>query len=232
VRWFPGRQPPVADAFAGARAAMVEHQLRGRGIRDERVLGAMGRVPRERFVPPDLVARAYDDDALPIEDGQSISQPYVVAWMTELLEVQAGGRVLEIGTGSGYQAAVLAAMGAKIRSLERLPALAATARERLAALGDGEAVEVVVADGSLGDPATAPHARVIVTAGAPSLPGPLLDQLAEGGRLVIPIGTVGQQELVLVTREGGRLTERPVGGCSFVPLIGAAGFRYEPNGPV
>jgi protein-L-isoaspartate(D-aspartate) O-methyltransferase len=116
-------------------------------------------------------------------------------------------------------------MGASVRSIERLPALAATARERLAALGVDQAVEVVVADGSLGDPATAPHARVIVTAGAPSLPGPLLDQLDEGGRLVIPIGTVGQQQLVLVTRGGGRLTERPVGGCSFVPLIGAAGFR-------
>jgi len=204
---------------------MVERQLRGRGITDERVLAAMGSVPRERFVPPDLVARAYEDDALPIEDGQSISQPYIVAWMTELLDVRPGGRVLEIGTGTGYQAAVLAAMGASVRSIERLPALAATARERLAALGVDQAVEIVVADGSLGDPATAPHARVIVTAGAPSLPGPLLDQLDEGGRLVIPIGTVGQQQLVLVTRGGGRLTERPVGGCSFVPLIGAAGFR-------
>jgi protein-L-isoaspartate(D-aspartate) O-methyltransferase len=211
---------------------MVEQQLRGRGIRDELVLAAMGRVPRERFVPPDLVARAYDDDALPIEDGQSISQPYIVAWMTELLEVRPGGRVLEIGTGTGYQAAVLAAMGASVRSIERLPALAAAARERLAALGVDEAVEVVVADGSLGDPIRAPHDRVIVTAGAPSLPGPLLDQLDDGGRLVIPIGTVGLQQLVLVTRAGGRLTERPVGGCSFVPLIGAAGFRYGPNGPV
>lgn len=204
---------------------MVERQLRGRGITDERVLAAMGSVPRERFVPADLVANAYDDAALPIEAGQAISQPYIVAWMTELLDVAAGERVLEIGTGTGYQAAVLAAMGARVRTIERLPALAAAARERLISLGAGDAVEVIVADGSQGDPAMAPHARVIVTAGAPSLPGPLLDQLADGGRLVIPVGPAGRQQLVVVSRQGGRLTETPAGACSFVPLIGAAGYR-------
>ncbi len=211
---------------------MVERQLRGRGIRDERVLAAMAAVPRERFIPADLADRAYDDDALPIADGQSISQPYVVAWMTELLHVEPGSPVLEIGTGSGYQAAVLAAMGARVRTIERLPSLAGAARERLVAAGWGDAVEVVVADGSLGDPAGAPHARIIVTAGAPTLPGPLLDQLGEGGRLVVPVGASGDQQLILVTRAAGRLVETPMGGCAFVPLIGAAGFRPEDVGPV
>lgn len=211
---------------------MVERQLRGRGISDERVLLAMAAVPRERFVPAELVSRAYDDEALPIEDGQAISQPYIVAWMTELLQVGQRARVLEIGTGSGYQAAILAAMGAQVRTIERLPVLAAAARERLAALGFADRIEVVVADGSLGDPASAPHARVIVTAGAPSLPGPLLDQLDEGGRLVIPVGGAGQQELVVVSREAGRLVERQAGSCAFVPLIGAAGFRSGQDGPV
>jgi protein-L-isoaspartate(D-aspartate) O-methyltransferase len=204
---------------------MVARQLRGRGISDERVLAAMAAVPRERFVPAGLTLRAYDDEALPIEDGQAISQPYIVAWMTELLHVDPGARVLEIGTGTGYQAAILAQMGARVRTIERLPALAATARDRLAELGFADRVEVLVADGSLGDPASAPHDRIIVTAGAPSLPGPLLDQLGDGGRLVIPVGDAGQQELVVVSREAGRLVERPAGGCAFVPLIGAAGYR-------
>jgi protein-L-isoaspartate(D-aspartate) O-methyltransferase len=232
VRWFPRRGRLTYDPFDSARAAMVERQLRGRGIADERVLLAMATVPRERFVPANLADRAYADAALPIEDGQAISQPYVVAWMTELLQVEPGGLVLEIGTGSGYQAAVLAAMGAHVRTIERLPALATVARERLAGLGFGELVEVIVADGSLGDPATAPHARVIVTAGAPTVPGPLLDQLGEGGRLVIPVGAGSEQQLVVVTRLAGRLTETPVGGCAFVPLIGAAGFRPGGDGPV
>ena len=211
---------------------MVERQLRGRGVADERVLAAMATVPRERFVPAGASDQAYDDAALPIEDGQSISQPYMVAWMTELLDVAPGIDVLEIGTGSGYQAAVLAAMGARVRTIERLPDLAAAARQRFAELGLADRIEVVVADGSLGDPATAPHARMIVTAGAPVLPGPLVDQLAEGGRLVVPIGPAGDQQLVVVTRTDGRLIETPAGGCAFVPLIGAAGFRSGEDGPV
>ncbi|HEY2887419.1 MAG TPA: protein-L-isoaspartate(D-aspartate) O-methyltransferase [Candidatus Limnocylindrales bacterium] len=229
---MPHRTAPPADPYSSARHAMVERQLRGRGIRDERVLTAMAGVPRERFVPASLADRAYEDGALPIDDGQAISQPYVVAWMTELLDVEQGTAVLEIGTGTGYQAAVLAAMGAQVRTIERIPALAEAARERLARLGWGSSVEVIVADGSLGDPAHAPHDRILVTAGAPTLPGPLLDQLAEGGRLVIPIGASGDQQMVVVTREDGRLVETPVGPVAFVPLIGAAGFRPAGDGPV
>ena len=232
MRWSPRRGRSAEDPFAAGRAAMVERQLRGRGVTDERVLAAMGAVPRERFVPVELRSHAYDDAALPIEGGQAISQPYIVAWMTELLQVLPGGIVLEIGTGSGYQAAVLATIGARVRSIERLPELAAAARERLAGLGLGDLVEVIVADGSLGDPGTAPHARVIVTAGAPTIPTPLIDQLADGGRLVVPVGPRSNQELILVTRASGRLTETPVGGCAFVPLIGAAGFRPGEDGPV
>ena len=232
MRWLPRRGPAPEDPFAAARVAMVQRQLRGRGLTDELVLTAMASVPRERFVPATLVERAYDDDALPIDDGQSISQPYIVGWMTELLRVEPGMAVLEVGTGSGYQAAVLAAMGAEVRSLERLPDLAAAARQRLADLGFDERVTVILADGSLGDPAHAPHDRIIVTAGAPTLPGPLLDQLAEGGRLVIPVGASGEQQLVVVTRTDGQLVERPVGACAFVPLIGAAGYRSGDPGPV
>ena len=232
MRWLPRRGPAPEDPFAAARVAMVQRQLRGRGLTDELVLTAMASVPRERFVPATLVERAYDDDALPIDDGQSISQPYIVGWMTELLRVEPGMAVLEVGTGSGYQAAVLAAMGAEVRSLERLPDLAAAARQRLADLGFDERVTVILTDGSLGDPSHAPHDRIIVTAGAPTLPGPLLDQLAEGGRLVIPVGASGEQQLVVVTRTDGQLVERPVGACAFVPLIGAAGYRSADPGPV
>lgn len=211
---------------------MVQRQLRARGLTDERVLAAMASVPREEFVPTDLLERAYDDEALPIDEGQSISQPYIVAWMTELLRVQPGMAVLEVGTGSGYQAAVLATMGIRLRTLERLPDLAAVARDRLAALGFGDEVTVVVADGSLGDPAHAPYDRIIVTAGAPNLPSPLLDQLAEGGRLVIPVGASGDQQLVVVARTDGQIREWPAGACAFVPLIGAAGYRSGDPGPV
>lgn len=192
----------------------------------------MASIPREQFVAAAHADRAYEDGALPIDEGQAISQPYVVAWMTELLHVGQGMAVMEIGTGTGYQAAILAAMGANVRTIERIPVLADAARERLERLGWGSMVEVIVADGSLGDPDNAPHDRILVTAGAPTLPGPLLDQLAEGGRLVIPIGASGDQQMIVVTREGGRLVETPVGPVAFVPLIGAAGFRPASDGPV
>src|SRR5450759_1437341 len=217
-----------SEQAARLRAEMVERQLRGGGIRDERVLAAMAQVPRELFVPAESVARAYLDGALPIASGQSISQPHMVAHMTELLDVRPGMRVLEVGTGSGYGAAVLAALGARVISMERLPELAEAARSRLAGLGLGlglaEAVRVVVGDGSLGCPADAPFDGIIVTAAAPRVPAALPAQLADGGRLVVPVGMRARQELVLVVRRGDSFEERDCGPCVCVPLIGEGGF--------
>ncbi len=205
---------------------MVERQLRARGIADERVLAAMATVPREAFVADRRRDQAYLDAALPIEAGQTISQPYIVALMTELLWPADGDRVLEIGTGSGYQAAVLATMGCQVTSIERLPELATSARERLERLGYGDRVTILVGDGSLGDPGGAPYPRIIVTAAAPSIPDPLRRQLdPNGGRMVIPVGGRWQQELTVVVRRGeSDWVERPAGGCVFVPLLGEAGF--------
>jgi len=210
--------------FEHDRAAMVARQLRGRGIRDERVLAAMGAIPREVFVVDADRSLAYADEALPIDAGQTISQPFMVARMTELLEVEPGDRILEIGTGSGYQAAVLAKLGARVTSVERQAALVPPARARLRDLGLGDLVEIRVADGSLGDAAGAPWDGIIVTAAAPSIPVALRDQLADGGHLVIPVGPRDRQILMEVTRHGDEWTERPDGACVFVPLIGAGGF--------
>lgn len=204
---------------------MVTTQLRGRGIRDDRVLEAMGRLRREDFVPEGMRRFAYDDAALPIEAGQSISQPYMVAWMTELLDVRPGDRILEIGTGSGYQTAVLALLGASLVTYEREPVLEAEARERLASLGLADQVDFRGGDGSLGDPGGGTYRGIIVTAGAPSVPQGLLDQLDDGGRLVIPVGSRALQELVLVTREGDHWIPRDQGSCVFVPLVGAGGWH-------
>lgn len=218
---------------------MVEHQLRRRGIRDERVLAAMGELPRELFLPANLADDAYCDGALPIAEGQSISQPYIVALMTELLEPHPGMRVLEIGTGSGYQAAVLARIGCDVLSIERHPELAAAARVRLTSpsLDDSppadtpaagsrlaERIRIEVADGSIGWRVSAPFEGIIVTAAAPQVPDQLRRQLADGGRLVIPVGPLGGQELIQVIRRGDGFEERSFGGCVFVPLIGAAAY--------
>jgi protein-L-isoaspartate(D-aspartate) O-methyltransferase len=204
---------------------MVETQLRARGIADERVLEAMARLPRERFVPEERRAIAYADEALPIPAGQTISQPWIVARMTELLAPRVGDRVLDIGTGSGYQAAILALLGARVVSIERQPELAESARARLADLGFGDQVEVRVGDGSLGDPTGAPWDGILVAAAAPAIPNPLRDQLSpNGGRLVIPVGDRHRQDLLLVVRHGDIWDEKNDGPCVFVPLVGEQGF--------
>jgi protein-L-isoaspartate(D-aspartate) O-methyltransferase len=212
------------DASSRARASMVERQLKRRGIRDRRVLDVMARLPREAFVPgaPDSVA--YDDRALPIDEGQTISQPYIVARMTELLDVEPGDRILEVGTGSGYQAAILALLGAKVVSIERHPELARAAQQRLERLAI-EGVEVRVGDGSGGEPVGAPWDGILVTAGAPSIPDPLREQLGVRARLVIPVGSRDQQELLVIERRSPTdWREWSDGPVMFVPLVGEGGW--------
>ena len=212
------------DALSRARASMVAQQLERRGIRDPRVLAAMGSVPREAFLPGEPRASAYDDRALPIEQGQTMSQPYIVARMTELLEVAPGDRVLEIGTGSGYQAAVLATLGARVVSIERHEPLARAASGALRRAGI-EGVEVRVGDGSRGDPAGAPWDGIIVTAAAPDVPDELREQLAIGGRLVIPVGSRQEQQLLVVERRSATdWRDKSDGPVVFVPLVGAGGW--------
>jgi len=212
------------DEAARRRERMIQTQLRDRGIADERVLHAMATIPRERFVEPDEEHLAYSDGALPIASGQSISQPWMVARMTELLAPLPGDRILELGTGSGYQTAILAELGAHVTSLERHPDLAAAARQRLQELGLADRVDIRIADGSLGDPAGAPYDGIIVTAAAPTIPVELREQLADGGRLVIPVGPRDIQVLTRVVRHGNDWRETPHGSCVFVPLIGPGGF--------
>ena len=212
--------------FDTARRRMVSTQLKARGIADPRLLRAMGEIPRHLFVPKKLESRAYDDCAAGIGEGQTISQPYMVALMTELLELEPTDRVLEIGTGSGYQTAILAALAQEVISIERQPALAEKARLILAGLGF-ENVTVLVADGTKGHVEGAPYDGIIVTAGGPRVPAPLGRQLAIGGRLVCPVGARDVQELLrLVRTEEGLEQERSI-RCSFVPLIGAEGWREE-----
>jgi protein-L-isoaspartate(D-aspartate) O-methyltransferase len=212
--------------FARARAGMVEHQIAGRGVRDPLVLEAMGRIPREAFVLPGWEDEAYDDQPLPIAERQTISQPFIVAYMVEAAGLKAGDRALEIGTGSGYAAAVMAAIAARVYTIERHAALAESARERLRELGFDN-VAVRVGDGTLGWPEAQPFDAIIVTAGGPKVPASLREQLAVRGRLVMPVGdSMHRQSLVRVMRDGaGNYREEALADVAFVPLIGQAGWN-------
>jgi protein-L-isoaspartate(D-aspartate) O-methyltransferase len=208
------------DPYGAARRRMVVDQIEARGIRDARVLEAMRRVPRHLFVPQGLRERAHEDHPLPIGEGQTISQPYIVAFMTEAARLRPGDRVLEIGTGSGYQAAVLSALGARVFSIEILPALADSARRNLDASGYGN-VAVRTGDGYRGWPEEAPFEAILVTAAPDEIPQPLLDQLKPGGRIVVPVGT-GNQELVRVTRTERGFERESLLPVRFVPMTGEA----------
>jgi protein-L-isoaspartate(D-aspartate) O-methyltransferase len=209
--------------FADLRERMVERQLRRRGIGDERVLGAMGSVPREEFVSSQLRRRAYADSALPIGAGQTISQPWIVAAICQALELQGPERVLEVGTGSGYSACVLAQLAAEVISVERQEDLSRRADGTLAALGIGN-VELVVGDGSRGVPERAPYEAIAVHAAAPAPPPALLSQLADGGRMVVPIAGEREEALTVLHRHGSEVASKVIAPCRFVPLIGEEGF--------
>jgi protein-L-isoaspartate(D-aspartate) O-methyltransferase len=209
--------------YAPERERMVREQLEKKGIRDPRVLEAFRTVPRHLFVKPSDAESAYEDRPLALAEGQTISQPYMVALMSQALDVAPGVRALEVGTGSGYQAAILAALGARVYTVERLPGLAAEAQRRLEAAGF-TGIHFRVGDGTLGWPEEAPFDRIVVTAGAPDVPIALLSQLGEGGILVVPIGDDRKQDLVRFRRGEGRVTRERLCACSFVKLIGAEGW--------
>ena len=220
---------PAAAAAAPAdpaarRREMVERQLRKRGIRDERVLEAMLSVPRHEFIPTELAGEAYSDRPLPIGHSQTISQPFMVAAMAQALELTGRERVLEVGAGSGYQAAVLSLLAREIHTIEVHEDLALDTAGRLRRLGYGN-VYVHVGDGTLGWPEQAPFEAIVVTAAAPEIPPPLVGQLAEGGRLIIPVGTAEEQRLLRVEKREGLLSTRPLYHCRFVPLVGQYGWK-------
>ena len=215
---------PDAEYYLELREGMVKNQLEERGLRDPRVLDAMRRIPRHSFVPEGIRSRAYDDTPLPLGEGQTISQPYMVAWMTELLKLKGDETVLEIGTGTGYQAAVLGLLARDVYTVERIGALAESAAERLRTLGL-ENITVVTGDGTKGLPEHAPYQGIIVTAGSPQVPQVLAEQLIDGGRLVIPVGSASMQVLTVVERHGTQVTTREEGTCVFVPLVGKYGWK-------
>lgn len=211
---------------AAEREEMVERQIEARGVTNSRVLHAMRTIPRHVFVPESHSREAYEDYPLPIGNGQTISQPYIVAVMTELLSPEIGDTILEIGTGSGYQAAVLAACNTTVISIERIPQVAEQAVKNLAA-ADVKNVRVIVTDGTLGYSDEGPYNGILITAGTPEIPKPLLDELADGGRLVAPVGDRAIQDLVRVKREGETYHTQRYGAVRFVPLIGTYGWKNE-----
>ena len=222
------RNDPAHDGSVQARETMVETQIAARGIRDAAVLAAMREVPRHEFVPEAIHFRAYEDRPLPIGDDQTISQPYIVALMTELAQLEAGDRVLEVGTGSGYQAAVLAALGAEVYTIEIIEALGKRARKDLERLGYLH-IHYKIGDGYAGWKSAAPFAAIIVTAAPPHVPQPLIDQLAVGGRLVIPVGDT-HQSLVRITRTEEGVRRETIAPVRFVPMTGEA-QRRDPEPP-
>jgi protein-L-isoaspartate(D-aspartate) O-methyltransferase len=206
------------------RRRMVEEQIRRRGVRDERVLSVMGEVPRHLFIPKEIRQRAYADEPLPIGEGQTISQPFIVAEMTAALRLSGTEKVLEVGTGSGYQTAILSRLCREVVTIERIATLSAAARARLDTMDAGN-VTFVVGDGSLGSTAHAPFDRILSAAASPSVPAPWISQLSEGGIIVLPVGGRYEQELIRVTLAQGRTNTEVLGGCRFVPLVGMHGFR-------
>lgn len=211
------------DEFGRAAEHMVQGQLRARGVTNARVLDAMRTIPRHLFLAPDLRRRAYEDVALPTLDGQTISQPYMVAVMSASLGIGPGDRVLEIGTGSGYQTMILAQLAQRVISIEQHAGLAEQAAGRMKDFGIAN-VDIHVGDGTLGYPDQAPYDRILVTAGAPRVPQPLVDQLADPGRLIIPVGPRDTQTLNTLEKSRGKLTESEGLACRFVPLTGALGW--------
>jgi protein-L-isoaspartate(D-aspartate) O-methyltransferase len=203
---------------------MVEHQIEARGIHDPGVLNAMRAIPRHLFIPSPYDQNAYDDNPLPIGGGQTISQPYIVAVMTDLLHPERSDNVLEIGAGSGYQAAILSRLVRRLTTIERIPAVAILARKNLKLFGIDN-VEVFEGDGTQGYPQNAPYDGIIITAATPEIPQPLIDQLADGGRLVAPVGDRDIQELVTLEKQGDRMISESHGGVRFVPLIGKHGWE-------
>lgn len=222
----PVGDPQAAAEFLEQRRAMVYEQIRDRGVNSPRVLEAMLAVPRHEFVPEGLIHDAYKDQPLPIGEGQTISQPFMVAAMTEALELTGGERVLEVGTGSGYQAAVLSLLAREVYTVETHAVLALAAQQRLERLGYAN-VHLHTGDGTLGLAEFAPFDAIVVAAAAPHLPPPLVEQLAEGGRLVIPVGQPDQQELLQVRKTAGHTTSRVLHYCRFVPLVGRHGWRDQ-----